>query len=150
MGAYSLLLTQVPVRSLAPTWTPTPQGVAVPGKEFCVYQAGAHWTDCTVTIEAQVLANEAAWIVRGSPTDGIRFTLAADTGPSRAGGRAGPATAEPVRPNSFAPWLVKARASTLPVFRHFAEKAGGRCRGGARGGKPALEQRAGGGRNQPA
>jgi transposase len=28
----------------------------------------------------------------------------------------------PARPRSFAPWLAKARASTLPAFRRFAEK----------------------------
>jgi alpha-L-rhamnosidase len=50
----------------------------VPGKEYCVYQAGANWTDYTVTADAEVLANEAACMVRGSPTNGIRITLAAD------------------------------------------------------------------------
>jgi Transposase len=28
----------------------------------------------------------------------------------------------PTRPSSFAPWLLKARASTLLALRHFAEK----------------------------
>jgi alpha-L-rhamnosidase len=78
LGAYSLLLNQVPVRSLPTTWTATPEGVVIPGKEYCVYQAGANWTDYTVTADAQVLANEAAWMVRGSPTNGIRITIAAD------------------------------------------------------------------------
>jgi alpha-L-rhamnosidase len=50
----------------------------VPGKEYCVYQAGANWTDYTVTADAEVLSNEAAWLVRGTPTNGIRMTLAAD------------------------------------------------------------------------
>src|SRR6266436_5451730 len=53
LGAYSLLLNQVPVRSLPTTWTATPDGVVVPGKEYCVYQAGANWTDYTVTADAE-------------------------------------------------------------------------------------------------
>ena len=78
LGAYSLLLNQVPVRSLSTTWTATPEGVVIPGKQYCVYQAGANWTDYTATADAQVLFNEAALMVRGSPTNGIRITLAAD------------------------------------------------------------------------
>jgi alpha-L-rhamnosidase len=78
LGAYTLLLNQLPVYALPPTWTPAANGVIVPGKEYCVYQAGANWTDYTVTVEAKVLTNEAAWLLRGSPTDGVRFTLAAD------------------------------------------------------------------------
>jgi alpha-L-rhamnosidase len=77
LGAYTLLLNQVPVHSLPPTWTPTSEGVLVPGKQYCVYQAGANWTDYTMTVDVQVLANEAAWLVRGSPSNGIRLTLAA-------------------------------------------------------------------------
>jgi alpha-L-rhamnosidase len=78
LGAYALLLDQVPVRSLPTTWTPTREGVVIPGKQYCVYQAGANWTDYRAATDVQVLTNEAALMVRGTPTNGIRVTLAAD------------------------------------------------------------------------
>lgn len=78
LGSKAVELCSVPTRSLPTTWTVTAQGVQVPGNEFTGYQAGASWTDYTATFDVQVLSNEAAWLVRGSPFDGFRLVLAAD------------------------------------------------------------------------
>lgn len=78
LGAYTGLLCQVPARSLPPTWTVTPQGLNVTGGTYSSYQAGATWTDYTATLEVQIVANEASWLVRSSHSSGYRFVLGAN------------------------------------------------------------------------
>jgi alpha-L-rhamnosidase len=78
LGAYAVELCSVPTRSLVPKWTVTPEGVKVPGNEYCGYQGGATWTDYTASFDVQVLANEAAWLLRATDFNGVRLVLAAD------------------------------------------------------------------------
>ena len=78
LGPYAVELCSVPIRSLPPKWTVTSQGVRVPGNEYTGYQAGATWTDDTASFDVQVLANEAAWLVRATDFNGVRLVLAAD------------------------------------------------------------------------
>jgi alpha-L-rhamnosidase len=78
LGAYTVRLNQVPAGSLPPTWTPTGEGVVVPGNAFSIYYGGRAWTDYTATFQVQVLSNEASWLIRAAPWDGLRFVLAAN------------------------------------------------------------------------
>jgi alpha-L-rhamnosidase len=78
LGAYTGPLCQVEAGSLPPTWTVTPQGLDVTGGTYSSYQAGDTWTDYTATLEVQIVANEASWLVRSSHSSGYRFVLGAD------------------------------------------------------------------------
>jgi alpha-L-rhamnosidase len=78
LGTSAVELCSVPTQSLPPKFTVTPEGVKVPGNEFCGYQGGATWTDYTAAFDVQVLTNEAAWLVRATDFNGVRLVLAAD------------------------------------------------------------------------
>jgi hypothetical protein len=77
LGAYTLL-DQLPPGSVRPLWTVTPQGLDVPYSPVALYYGGGSSADYTATFEAQVVANEAAWVVHDNALIGYAVTLDAD------------------------------------------------------------------------
>jgi alpha-L-rhamnosidase len=73
-----LLLDQLPPGSQPPFWTVSPRGLEVTYSPVALYQGSGTWTDYTATFDAQVVANEAAWVVRDNGILGYAVILDAD------------------------------------------------------------------------
>jgi alpha-L-rhamnosidase len=78
LGAYTLSLDQVPPESMPPLWTVTGQGLDVKYSPIALYQGGGGWTDYTASFEAQVISNEASWVVRDGGLFGYVVALDAN------------------------------------------------------------------------
>jgi alpha-L-rhamnosidase len=78
LGAYTLRLCQVPARSVPPFWTVTATGLDVTYSPVALYQGGGPWADYTSVFDSQVIANEAAWVVRDNGLLGYVMVLDTD------------------------------------------------------------------------
>ncbi len=78
-GAYTLQLDELPARSVAGPWNII-GGVLNANGGAGVLHHGAHWTDYTMSFDAQVVANQVGWLVRASSTtSGYLLLLTAAT-----------------------------------------------------------------------
>jgi alpha-L-rhamnosidase len=78
LGAYTLLLDQLPPRDQPPLWRVTSLGMDVPHSLVALYQGGGGWTDYTASFNVQLISNEAAWAVRDDALVGYAVILDAD------------------------------------------------------------------------
>jgi alpha-L-rhamnosidase len=79
LGAYALDVASLPAGAVPALWDIGPDGATVYGDTYTGYQRGLAWTDYSTRFEVRIIANEAAWLVRAQPPDGIRFVLCAAT-----------------------------------------------------------------------
>lgn len=75
LGAYALDVASVPAGAVPAVWDISAEGATVYGDTYSGYQRGLNWTDYTARFEVRIEANEAAWLVRAQPPDGIRLVL---------------------------------------------------------------------------
>ncbi len=77
LGEYALDAASLPAGALPALWDVGPDGATVYGDTYTGYQRGLGWTDYTARFEVRIVANEASWLVRAQPPDGVRCVLCA-------------------------------------------------------------------------